>query len=63
MMTLPFKILYATDSAALIQKAQQVIAKAKEMCEKYPDIDIAISKNPFKRPWGLQTDGDVWREA
>ena len=48
-LTLPLRHQYATDSAALIARANKIIAAA----------EAAAPCNPFKKAWGLQRDGDL----
>ena len=48
-LTLPYRHQYATDSVALIAKANKIIAVAEALAPC----------NPFKKAWGLQRDGDL----
>ena len=55
--------MYATDSRAMMTKAKQLIKKAE-----YRDSCIRQGRKykegcPFKKPWGMQTDGGLWQVA
>ena len=52
-LTLPYRHQYATDSAALIAKANKIIAAA----------EAPAPCRPFKKAWRLQRDGDLWTLA
>ena len=47
----------------MMGKALELIEAAKD----YEDVKIQgkpyRKKNPFGKPWGLQTDGDLWEQA
>ena len=63
-LTIPVKQCYATDSASMMTKAIQLM----EAAARYEDQlnTGTLSKwpeNPFRKPWGLQTDGDLWEQA
>ena len=59
-LTLPIRSRYATDSASMMDKAIQMMKAA----ERYEEQDTPRRfRNPFKKPWGLQTDGDLWEQA
>ena len=48
-----------TDSAAMLGKA----LKLKEAATKWThqvQQKWMPTRNPFRKPWGLQTDGDLW---
>ena len=67
-LALPFRSCYATDSAAMLGKAVRLIAAARneEFSEAHRSNRTKTktkAKNPFKKPWGLQTDGDLWQQA
>ena len=62
-LTLPVRSLYATDSASMKGKAEALLTAAGRMTEKEKrglKVDWA---NPFKKPWGIQKDGDLWQQA
>lgn len=62
-LTQPFRILYATDSAAMLSKAQALLKAVanNELREKAGFC--ASTRNPFGKQWGLQRDGDLWQIA
>ena len=67
-LALPFRSCYATDSAAMLGKAVRLIEAARnEECSEaqgsHRTKTRIKAKNPFKKPWGLQTDGDLWQQA
>ena len=59
----PIRTMFATDSAAMLIKAKQLIHKAEQ--REYSTSKGKPVKNgcPFKKPWRLQTDGDLWEVA
>jgi len=47
----------------MMNKALRLIAAAeRDLDEEAKGINIKRG-NPFGRPWGLQTDGDLWQQA
>ena len=59
-LALPIRSRYATDSASMMDKAIQMMKAAA----KYEEQDKSQRfRNPFKKPWGMQTDGDLWEQA
>ena len=61
-------VYYATDSASMLAKAKKLIAAARHFEEKNDGAGRAPSegkqvRNPFKKPWGVQRDGDLWAQA
>jgi hypothetical protein len=61
-MTMLVWIRFASDSASLIAKASKMIDAAKEMARNAHLPDDAV-RNPFKKSWGQQRDGDLWQAA
>lgn len=62
-LAIPCRGIYATDSASMMNKALRLIAAAeRDLDEETKGINIKRG-NPFGRPWGLQTDGDLWQQA
>lgn len=45
--------MYATDSASMLAKAKNMLIAAS----------LNQPLNPFRRAWGLQTNGDLWEQA
>ena len=62
-LTLPMRSNYATDSQSLVDKATQMLQAAKRMQKQRNDGTQIRNTNPFKKPWGVQTDGDVWEQV
>ena len=67
-LALPYRTMYATDSASMLAKAKKLIAAARHFGEKNDGAGRAPSEgkqvcNPFKKPWGVQRDGDLWAQA
>ena len=59
----PVRVMYATDSAAMLTKAKQLLSKAKQREEARASGKPVKAGCPFKKPWRLQTDGDLWEVA
>ena len=59
----PIRSMYATDSAAMMDKAKQLLAKAEERQHSISRGRRYKEGCPFKKPWGLQKDGDLWEVA
>jgi hypothetical protein len=60
----PVRSHYATDSAAMLGKAIRLIDAVRTVeREEQANRSIAHTRNPFGKPWGLQTDGDLWEQA
>ena len=55
----PIRSMYATDSAAMLCKAKQLLEKAAIRQECLKNGRKTKEGCPFKKPWGLQTDGDL----
>ena len=53
-------VYMATDSKAMLDKAAKLM-NAAELRTLTKEEDWWILPNPFKKPWGLQADGDLWR--
>ena len=49
------------DSQSTIAKARRLQAIATARCESR-SASWWMWKNPYKRPWALQTDGDLWQQ-
>jgi len=76
-LAMPIRSNYATDSAAMLGKARRLIeaaAKQEEnratasesgarMAAQTQDSSRSGMKNPFGKPWAVQTDGDLWEQA
>ena len=56
----PIRTMFATDSAAMLNKAKQLLEKAEQREEARTKGKPVKSGCPFKKPWRLQTDGDLW---
>ena len=54
------RIMFATDSAAMLCKAKQLLKKAVQREEELRKGKPIRAGCPFKKPWMLQTDGDLW---
>ena len=61
-MTQPVTLTFATDSAAMLTKAFQMLKVAKERTTTSSMTPNAM-RNPFGKEWGLQRDGDLWKVA
>lgn len=62
-LTKPIRAGYATDIAAMLCKAEQLLSKARARQETIQAGRRVKKGCPFKKPWGLQTDGDLWEIA
>lgn len=51
-----------TDSMAMMSKAKRLMDAAEQRCS-IKEEDWWKLPNPFKKPWGLQPDGDLWKMA
>ena len=60
---MPIRSCYATDSASMMGKAIQLIKAVEHLETQKKQGKKATTKNPFKKAWGLQTDGDLWQQA
>ena len=62
-LALPIRSNYATDSASMLGKANKLIEAAAN--HEVNGIDEGSKRfiNPFRKAWGLQTDGDLWEQA
>ena len=49
-----------TDSAAMMGKARKLQTVAINLMDSVVN-NWRPSRNPFGKPWGLQTDGDLWK--
>ena len=59
-LALPYRSMYATDSASMLGKAKKLLAATKKHHEA-AKLGMKLHQgNPFGKPWGLQTDGDLW---
>ena len=59
----PIRTMFATDSAAMLCKAKQLLTKAVQREEALRKGKPIKAGCPFKKPWRLQTDGDLWEVA
>ena len=62
-LTMPIRSNYATDSAAMLGKALELIDAVKIHENAHTSSNRSKVKNPFGKPWGVQTDGDLWEQA
>ena len=62
-LTLPIRSMYATDSASMLSKAKRMLTAIGLREHLQADEKKLPQRNPFRRPWGLQRDGDLWRIA
>ena len=59
----PLPVFFATDSASMKNKADNRMEAARQW-EVPPSITSwPMPRDPFKKPWGLQVDGDLCRLA
>ena len=49
----------ASDSKSMVEKAGKIIQFAK-LASYTMSAKGSIPRNIFGRPWGMQTDGDLW---
>ena len=59
----PTRTMFATDSVAMLSKAKQLLNKAAQREEARSKGKPVKPGCPFKKPWRLQTDGDLWEVA
>ena len=62
-LAIPIRSHYATDSASMLCKANRLIEAAAKHEQSGIDENTKRFKNPFRKAWGLQTDGDLWEQA
>ena len=63
-LSLPLRSMYATDSASMLSKAKTLLTAAVSRQEKEERGEkVNGEQSPFKKPWGLQRDGDLWGQA
>ena len=62
-LTIPCRSCYATDSASMMKKANRLIVAAEREIKEETDGIKVKRGSPFGKPWGLQTDGDLWQLA
>ena len=62
-LSLPIRSMYATDSASMLGKAEALILAATRMKKGQVEGKKVDWSRPFKKPWGLQKDGDLWKQA
>ena len=58
-----FRSDYATGSASMQGKALALMKEAARMKEKEANGEKVNWEKPFKTPWGIQKDGDLWQQA
>ena len=46
-----------------MSKAVKLIEAAEKYERGRANGSTQYMKNPFRKPWGLQTDGDLWEQA
>ena len=59
----PIRTMYATDSVAMLIKTKQLMSKVEQREEARRKVKPVNAGCPFKKPWKLQTDGDLWELA
>ena len=59
----PNRSEYTTDSKSMMDKAIQLIKQAEKVEEKQRRGEKVNMIKPFKKPWGLHKDGDLWEMA
>ena len=59
-MTRAIPLHIGIDSASTIAKATKLQEEAKRRCQS-DMVNWWLRRNPYRRPWGLQADGDLWR--
>jgi hypothetical protein len=52
-------IRIGTDSAAMLSKAKALMETARRWSDE-AQHDWLPKRNPLRKPWGLQNDGDLW---
>ena len=62
-LAIPCRSCYATDSASMLNKARRLIKAAERDLAEEESGTVVKRGNPFKKPWGLQVDGDLWEQA
>ena len=62
-LTLPIRSMYAIESASMLCKAKRMLTAIGLREHLQADEKKLPQRNPFRRPWGLQRDGDLWRIA
>ena len=62
-LSIPVNSMYATDSASMLGKAEALLNVARKMKEDEAKGKKVNWSKPFKKPWGLHKDGDLWRQA
>ena len=62
-LTLKIRFLYATDSAAMKDKVEQMLQRAKKMEDLQMQGRHVNWTKPFKKPFNVQRDGDLWAIA
>ena len=59
-LTLPFRVHIKSDNMAVVNKTQHLVDTACRW-NQCTDTDFWPGAGPYKRPWELQKDGDLWR--
>jgi hypothetical protein len=62
-LALPIRSMYASDSKAVVDKANKLLEFARIFDQSSSDQHRKLMRNPFGKPWGMQTDGDLWEQA
>ena len=62
-LTLPLKICYDTDSAALIAKTKKLLQATFHVENLQAHNKSVPTLNPLGRRWSLEADGDLWELA
>ena len=57
---MPMRHTFATDSAAMKGKAEDLIEKARKLELLEAQGKKANGKKPSKKPFNVQKDGDLW---
>ena len=63
LLAMPFRSNYATDSAAMLGKALRLIDAVQKQEDLPAGSSRSKTKNPFGKPWAVQTEGDLWEQA
>ena len=62
-LAMPIRTLYASDSNAVVDKANRLIEAARKIEQSGTEQHQSRMGNPFGEPWGMQPDGDLWEQA
>ena len=62
-LAMPIRTLYASDSKAVVNKANRLIEAARKLEQSGTEQHQSRKGNPFGKPWGMQPDGEVREQA